>query len=52
MEVRKADDLQNAEHPYTRGLMSCLPQVGDRGRELAVLTRDAAWLDYQDGSSD
>ncbi|MDX2313561.1 MAG: ABC transporter ATP-binding protein, partial [Gammaproteobacteria bacterium] len=52
MAVRKADDLQNAEHPYTRGLMSCLPQVGDRGRELAVLTRDAAWLDYQDGSSD
>lgn len=45
MEVRDAADLQNAEHPYTRGLLSCLPQVGDSGRELPVLVRDPAWAD-------
>ena len=27
MEVRKADDLQNAEHPYTRGLLAALPRL-------------------------
>jgi len=52
MEVRDADDLQNAEHPYTRGLMSCLPQVGDSGRELPVLARDAAWTRQQGGRGD
>ena len=52
MEVRKADDLQHAEHPYTRGLMRCLPQVGDSGRELPVLARDAAWSDYREDSRD
>ncbi len=52
MEVRKADDLQHAEHPYTRGLMRCLPQVGDSGRELPVLARDSAWSDYQEDGRD
>ena len=52
MEVRNADDLQNAEHPYTRGLMRCLPQVGDSGRELPVLERDSAWSEYQESSRD
>jgi len=47
MEVRDADDLQHAQHPYTRGLMSCLPQVGESGRELPVLERDPAWSNYQ-----
>jgi peptide/nickel transport system ATP-binding protein len=44
MEVRDARDLDNARHPYTRGLLSCLPQVGD-ARDLPVLVRDPAWLD-------
>jgi len=52
MEVRRADDLQHAEHPYTRGLMSCLPQVGDSGRELPVLVRDSAWSQYQEDAGD
>jgi len=51
MEVRDADDLQNAEHPYTRGLLSCLPQVGD-SRDLAVLKRDPAWSAYQGAEVD
>ena len=45
MEIRDARDLDNARHPYTRGLLGCLPQVGDGARELPVLVRDPAWLD-------
>ena len=52
MEVREAGDLEHAEHPYTRGLLSCLPQVGEGARELPVLQRDAAWSDYQGGDGD
>ena len=52
MEIHEAGDLEHAEHPYTRGLLSCLPQVGEGARELPVLQRDAAWSDYQGGDSD
>lgn len=52
MEVRNADDLQQAQHPYTRGLLSCLPQVGESRRVLPVLKRDPAWSDYQDVRDD
>ena len=45
METRDARDLDNAHHPYTRGLLNCLPRVGDDSRELPVLVRDPAWLD-------
>jgi peptide/nickel transport system ATP-binding protein len=40
-----AADLHRARHPYTRGLLESLPRIGDRGRPLAVLQRDPAWLD-------
>jgi peptide/nickel transport system ATP-binding protein len=52
MEVCDAGDLEHAQHAYTRGLLSCLPQVGDSGRELPVLERDPAWAAYQEGSGD
>jgi peptide/nickel transport system ATP-binding protein len=52
MEVRDADDLHNAEHPYTRGLLSCLPKLSDSGRVLPVLARDAAWGEYQGDPGD
>jgi len=52
MEIRDAADLQNAQHPYTRGLLNCLPQVGDPGRELPVLKRDPAWTEMKEGSGD
>ena len=52
MEVRDAGDLAHAQHPYTKGLMSCLPEVGDSGRELPVLERDPAWAEYQEDSGD
>ena len=45
MEELAADDLHAARHPYTRGLLSCLPRIGgDRG-PLPVLNRDAGWAD-------
>ena len=51
MEVRDAGDLEHAEHPYTRGLLNCLPQVGKSDQALPVLERDPAWSEYR-GSQD
>ena len=48
MEVRQARDLQHAEHPYTRGLMSCLPRIEVEAQELPVLRRDPQWLTLRD----
>ena len=52
MEICDAGELEQAEHPYTQGLLSCLPQVGGGRRELAVLERDPAWSEVQAKSSD
>jgi peptide/nickel transport system ATP-binding protein len=43
METRDAKDLHNATHPYTRGLLRCLPRVDTVRGELPVLERDPAW---------
>ena len=43
VEEVRASELERAEHPYTRGLMGCLPKLeGDR-HPLPVLKRDPAW---------
>ncbi len=43
VEELAAGRLEDARHPYTRGLMACLPKIGgDRG-PLPVLERDEAW---------
>lgn len=43
VEELRASELGRAEHPYTRGLMGCLPKLeGDR-HPLPVLKRDPAW---------
>lgn len=44
MEVLEAGQLQNATHPYTRGLLNCLPELDRPQEELPVLRRDPAWL--------
>ncbi len=45
MEIVDAGELHNSTHPYTRGLLNCLPRIkGERGR-LHTLVRDDAWLD-------
>ena len=43
VEEVKASDLDKATHPYTRGLMNCLPQIDRDVRPLPVLKRDEAW---------
>ena len=41
-EVRAAD-LHRAKHPYTRGLLACLPSLVTPKERLTVLTRDPSW---------
>ncbi|MGI9506289.1 MAG: ABC transporter ATP-binding protein [Geminicoccaceae bacterium] len=44
VEMLDASRLHDAEHPYTRGLMACLPSIRTRGQPLEVISRDPAWL--------
>ncbi|KAA3509643.1 ABC transporter ATP-binding protein [Agrobacterium rosae] len=45
VETIAAADLNQAKHPYTRGLLNALPSL-DRPRDrLEVLRRDPAWLE-------
>jgi len=44
LETLAARDLAAARHPYTRGLMACLPTLEGGPGELPVLQRDPAWL--------
>ena len=43
VEELAAGGLAHAQHPYTRGLMACLPQLGASTHPLATLDRQAAW---------
>jgi peptide/nickel transport system ATP-binding protein len=45
VEELRASDLTNARHPYTRGLLSCLPTLSHKQARLPVMQRDPAWLD-------
>ena len=45
MEQCTADNLHQARHPYTRGLLNCLPRLDGGQDELSVLKRDPAWLE-------
>lgn len=43
VEELAAKDLMHAKHPYTQGLLNCLPRIGgDRG-PLPGLDRNASW---------
>ena len=44
VESIAAADLDNAQHPYTRGLLSALPSLDQRRARLPVLQRDPTWL--------
>jgi peptide/nickel transport system ATP-binding protein len=44
VEELAASDLRHATHPYTRGLLACLPTLTNPKPRLPVLTRDPAWL--------
>lgn len=39
-----ADQLDQAKHPYTQGLLSCLPGNAKKGEPLATLQRKEQWL--------
>lgn len=43
VEELPASDLTRARHPYTRGLLSCLPALSHRQERLSVLKRDPTW---------
>jgi peptide/nickel transport system ATP-binding protein len=44
VEEVAAADLTRATHPYTRGLLACMPMLTHPKPRLPVLTRDPAWL--------
>jgi peptide/nickel transport system ATP-binding protein len=44
VETCVAANLSEAKHPYTRGLLAALPQLGNRRAELPQLQRDPAWM--------
>ncbi len=43
MESCAADQLTNAQHPYTRGLLNCLPKIDEESETLPTLVRDPSW---------
>ncbi len=43
VEELDAGRLSEARHPYTRGLLNCLPRIGGGKAPLPVLDREAAW---------
>ena len=43
VEELAAKDLMHAKHPYTQGLLNCLPRIGGTREALPSLDRDASW---------
>ena len=43
VEEIAATELQRAQHPYTRGLLNCLPRLGAARHPLPVLDRQPDW---------
>ncbi len=43
MEEIQASQLHQAQHPYTRGLLNCLPDIHKGHADLPILQRDPAW---------
>ena len=43
VEELPASELANAEHPYTRGLLNCMPVIGAGRHPLPVLDRKPEW---------
>ncbi|MFT3688776.1 ABC transporter ATP-binding protein [Paenirhodobacter sp.] len=44
VEEIAAADLAHAKHPYTRGLLDCVPKIGADRHPLPVLDRKPEWL--------
>ena len=43
VEELAAADLKHAQHPYTRGLLNCMPEIGSNLHPLQVLDRKPEW---------
>ena len=43
VEELPASKLANAQHPYTRGLLNCMPDIGEHRHPLPVLDRRPEW---------
>lgn len=43
VEEISAGGLADAQHPYTRGLLSCLPRLGENRHPLPTLERRSEW---------
>jgi peptide/nickel transport system ATP-binding protein len=43
VEELPASELNNAQHPYTRGLLNCMPRIGESRHPLPVLDRKPEW---------
>ncbi len=43
VETLRATDLAQSRHPYTQGLLACLPSLKRPRARLSVLARDPAW---------
>ena len=43
VEEIAASELHNARHPYTRGLLNCLPRLGQAQHPLPTLDRQPEW---------
>ncbi|NTF66035.1 ABC transporter ATP-binding protein [Rhizobium rhizogenes] len=41
--LSSGEGYRTAQHPYTRGLIGCVPTLDDPARRLPVLTRDPDW---------
>ena len=44
MEICEAKALHHSRHPYTRGLLNCLPKITGNEDLLPTLARNDAWL--------
>jgi len=44
VEELRAGELAHARHPYTRGLLECMPRLSHPAPRLPVMVRDPVWL--------
>ena len=44
VEELKASELSQAKHPYTQGLLNCMPKIGANRHPLPVLDRKPEWM--------
>ena len=45
VEELRASELHNAKHPYTKGLLNCLPKMDGDHSDLPTLEREESWAE-------